>query len=328
MTKELTQEQINEQAEEQAEKQLKKTLKTIKDNSSTPLLEKIYSKPKEYTKMVANGNSRGFLLWGNTGLGKTFAVFRAFEEMNKEFVYLSGHITPLELYQFLFRNKDQNIVLDDVNILNDEINLNMLKSCLADQPSIVNYNTTSPRLKVPNKFHFEGTIILLLNSKPRLNEDLRAVEGRVLTHELKLSYVDVIRVLYEISEQEYKGLTAEQRKEIMKWLEENTNQATECLNLRTLFQLYEMYKFDKDNWKELAKGQIKPNIYMDLILQGINSWNWCEETGKSTATYYRYKKKAQEQKISILPEFNEKPKAKAIEPKAVIEFEEEEIGYY
>jgi len=298
--KKLTQEQIIQQAEEQAELQLRKTLKDIKTNSTTDILEKIYVKPKQYAKMVANGNSRGFLLWGKTGLGKTYAIFRAFEEIGKEFTYLSGHITPLELYQFLFKNKDQHIILDDVNILDNEINLNMLKSCLSDKPSIVNYNTSSPRLKVPDKFHFTGTITLLLNSKPNITEDLEAVEGRILTYELKLSYKDVLSVLMEIAKQDYKDIKAEERQEIIKWIAESTNEATDNLNLRTLFQIYEMFRFDKENWKELAKPQLKTDVYMDLIIQGIHSWNWGEKTGKSQATYYRYKKKLEDHKKSLL----------------------------
>lgn len=315
----LTQEQINQQAEKEAENQLRKTLKDIKTNSTSDLLEKIYLKPKQYAKMVAKNNARGFLLWGNTGLGKTFAIFRAFEEIGKNFVYLSGHITPLELYQFLFRHKEEHIVLDDVNILNDDINLNMLKSCLCDKPSIVNYNTTSPRLKVPNKFHFKGTITLLLNSKPKLNEDLKAIEGRILNYELKLSYKDIISVLYEITNQDYKGTTKKEREEIVRFIEKNTNEATENLNLRTLFQFYEIFKYNKENWKPFALEQLKTNYYMDLIVQSISSWKWCDETGKSTATYYRYKKKFQEQQISVLKDNSVKEETKE---------EDEEVSYY
>lgn len=289
-----------EQAEREAEKQLKKTLSSIKEEQTTELLEQIYFKIKKYVKMVANKNSRGFLLWGKTGLGKTYAVFRAFEEINKEFVYLTGHITPLELYHFLFKNRNKNIVLDDINILNDDINLNMLKSCLSDKPSIVSYNTTSPKLKVPMRFYFKGTIILLLNSKPRIDEDLRAVEGRILNYELKLSHKDLITTLYEIAKQDYEGINTDERKEIVNWISETTSEATENLSLRTLFLFYEMFKFDKENWKFLAQEQLKNNYYMDLILQGYNSWNWCEETGKSTATYYRYIQKIKENRQSVL----------------------------
>jgi len=277
-------------AEQQAELEFTKALENIENDDTTNIIEEVYYIPKQFTKMVAMGNSKGFILYGEAGLGKSYSVMRAFREVKKEFVYLSGHITSLELYQFLFRHRKENIVLDDVNVLGNEINLNMLKSCLNDNSRMVCYNTSSPRLKVPNKFIFEGSICLLLNEKPRENESLKAVESRVLNYELKLNYKTKLKIMYELAKKEYKDLTKEEKIKIVRWIRKNTNEATENFNLRVLFTLFEMYRFDKENWIKMAEKILVKNYELDLILQGLTSMEWIEKTGKSRASYFRYKK--------------------------------------
>lgn len=277
-------------AEEQAEKEFQNALEKIQHNQTTDFIEEIYYVPKQFAKMVANRNSRGFILWGETGLGKSYSVIKAFREVGKSFAYLTGHITPLEFYQFLYEHKTEDIILDDVNILDSIINLNMLKSALNENSGLVSYNTSSNKLKVPSKFSFEGTITLLVNSKPRSSEDMRAVESRVLTYELKMGYKQKIKIIYELAKQDYRGLNQDDRNTIVEWIKKNTSSATENLNLRLLFQLYEIYKFDKENWEKLAEKLIVNDMEISLILQGAREDEWCKMTGHHRATYYRHKK--------------------------------------
>ncbi len=252
-------------------------------------IEETYFVIKQFAKIVANRNAKGLIVYGECGTGKSHSVIRAFREAGKEFVYLSGHITPLKLYEFLFYNQNKNIILDDINILDNEINLNMLKSCLNDNSRVVHYYTSSTKLKVPSKFIFNGTITLLLNKKPSDNENLRAVESRVLVYELKLSYKDKIKIMFELAKQDYKDLTKEERLKIVEWIKDNTSRATKNLNLRVLFQIFEIYRFDKKNWEKLAKKIIVKDEELELIIQGLNWKEWCEITGKSRRTYFRYK---------------------------------------
>jgi len=218
-------------------------------------------------------------------------LLRALQESKVKFVMLSGHITALEFYHFLFANRKGIIVLDDVNILESEQNLNMLKACLSDNSRVVQYQTSSSKLKVPNKFVFEGKVIMILNKIPSKNESLKAVQSRVLTYKLKMGYETKMSILEELSKQDYEGITTEDKQVILKWIKDNTNPATENLNLRLLFTIYEMYKFDKDNWTKLADKIIEINQDLELILQGMTEWDFCYQTGKSRRTYFDYKKK-------------------------------------
>jgi len=276
--------------EKQAELEFTKALEKIEKDKTTSTIEDFYYVPKQFAKMVANGNSKGFICFGEAGIGKSYCIMRAFREAGVSFKYLSGHITSLELYNFLYENRNEHIVFDDVNILDNENNLNMLKACLNSNSRVVSYHTTSNKLKVPNKFLFSGSITILINEKSNNSESLRAVESRVLNYELKMSYEDKMKILYELSKQDYEGLNLEERQEIVKWLKENTSKATLRLNLRLLFQIYEIYKFNKENWKYLASKIIIHDENKELIVQGLNYKEWCEKTGKHIATYYRYKK--------------------------------------
>jgi len=279
-----------EEIEKQAELEFNKTLDKIGKQETTKAIEDVYFIPKQYSKMVAEDYARGFLLFGEAGTGKTYSVMKAFQEVGKKFILLTGHITSMELYHFLFEHRKEKIVLDDVNILESEQNLNMLKACLSEHSRIVQYHTTSGKLRVPNQFVFEGGIIILLNDVPKNSESLRAVESRILNFELKLDYKTKIKIFYELAKQKYKKLSGQERQEIAEWIKKNTNEATENLNLRLLFMCYEFFRYNKNKWEKMASKLIQNNEYKKLIVDGLKAEEWCQKTGKHRATYYRYKK--------------------------------------
>lgn len=287
--------EINKNIEQQAQLEFEKALEIIENDKTTNLLEEIYFMPKQLTKMVALGYSKGLILSGNCGNGKSYSVIRAFKEVNKPFALISGHITSMELYRFLFEHRTEHIILDDVNILNNKNNLNMLKSALNDNSRIVSYHSSSSKLNIPNSFYFSGTIIILINIKPKSDEDLKAVESRVYSHELNFDYKTLIKVMFELVKKDYKTLTYEERMEIMRWIKDNSSSATKNFNLRKLFQVYEMYLFDKENWKSMAKAILPSDEQIELILQGCSEKKWCEITGMSRRTFYNVKKSAKVQ---------------------------------
>jgi len=277
-------------AEEKAEKEFEKALKRISNDKSSDIIEKLFEIPKHYARMVALGHRRGLILYGDAGLGKSYNTKKAYEEVGAKFIYTSGHITNLALYQFLYDNRKENIILDDVNILDNEINLNMLKSALNDYASVVSYNTTSSKMRVPSQFLFEGSITILLNKKPKNNASLEAVESRILVHELKFDYRQKLMLMKQISLMDYEDMKAEDREKVFDWIKANTNASTENFNLRDLFKLYDFYRYNKEEWEVLAKSIFVRNVYMDLIIQGLRVAEWCEKTGKSRRSYFNYKK--------------------------------------
>jgi len=278
--------------EEEAKIELSKAFEKIGNKKTTDFLEKFYYFPKQLCRMVIKGNSKGLILIGERGIGKSNLIIRTFQEENSKFCYHSGHITPLELYHLLYEHRKENILFDDANLFNNESNFNLLKACLGEI-GVCSYKTSSSKLKVPNSFKFEGTITICLNHKPKSDEDLKAVESRILSYELELTYAEKIRIMEELATLDYKDLKPEERQEIITWIKKNTSLATDNLNLRILFQIYEFYRFDKANFQLLAQKIIKNDKNMELLLSGLSEYYWCEKTGLSRRSYYNYKKKCE-----------------------------------
>lgn len=287
---------INKKIEEKAEKEFEMSLKSISKGSSG-VLEEIYLMPKEMTKMVANGNSKGLILHGGEGCGKTYSVIQGFKEVGAEFKLLRGHTTPLEFYSFLQKNKNENILIDDIDILDNKIIVNMLKAGLDDNTRLVQYHSSSPRLRVPNKFIFNGTITIILNKIPD-NPDFRAVKSRVLHYKLDLDYKTKIKAITELAKKDYEGVGKKTRMKIARWIKKNTDEATTNLNLRLLFQLFEMYKHDKSKWKKMGEKIIETDEKLKFIIETEKEYKTekaikkFEEAGYgSRASYFRYKRK-------------------------------------
>jgi len=287
----------------QCQRQFEKELNKILEKTDSKELEKQYFKPRSYIKMVIKNHLKGLILFGEGGLGKSYLTLKTLKDENliiyNDYSYLKGYMTTLELYHFLFENKDKLIILDDINILDNENNLNLLKGCLDDNNRWVSYSTTSDKLKAPNRFLFTGKIILLLNCKPSTNPSLRAVETRVFNYEVKFDYKTKIKLIHELAKKKYKSLIEEERFKIVDFIEKNTSEGTINLNFRLLFQLYECYLFDKNNFKKLAKGILKDDDDLSLLKDLLNKNNevklackeWMEITGKSRASFYRGKKR-------------------------------------
>jgi len=289
-----------EKIEEKAEQDFKKSLEKIEKDKTTSPIENIYAIPKNYIKMVAKKFARGLILYGDFGMGKTYLVLKSYKEINENFILLRGHITSLELYHILFKNRDKNLVFDDVNILDNEKNLNMLKACLDENSRLVQYHS-SQKMSIPSQFTFDGTITLILNDIPKRNKDLQAMKSRILSYNFNFDWKTKIKLIFELAKQEYKGLSKEERQEIAKWIKDNTSPATENLSLRLLFQVYQIYKYarkEKLDWKKLSKRLIKNNKMLEIVQELLERHTkvtdaereFIDEGYGSRAKFYRLKR--------------------------------------
>lgn len=283
-------------AEEQVKEEFEKELDKIVSRKSSETLERLYFIPNQYIQMVLSRRSKGLLLYGEAGLGKTFRIKKALAEAameeGQEYVFICGHITPLQFYTKLYKARDKLVIFDDVNILESKINLNMLKACLNENgQGRVEYHT-SRVLDVPPSFVFTGQVIILMNEAPQNNENLKAVESRILHHHLEFSYQQKIGIIFDIAQNiEDCSLNTEERLMIATWIKENTNQATENLNIRLLMMLFEFYKFNPTQWEELAKAYVRNDEYTTLIIQDCSDAEWIEQTGLSLKSKQRLRAK-------------------------------------
>ena len=276
-------------------------------------LEEIYKIPIAMIEKVCDGQSKGLLLYGETSLGKSHKVKEVLKRKGKvpmdkgkgDYLFVSGHITPMKFYEKLYECKDKIIVFDDCEILGNLIIINMIKAGLnTNSGNVVDYHTSSSKMTIPSSFEFSGQMLILLNKVPESNEHLRAIASRIQNWELKFSREQIVKIIHLIAHkgnnEEFADTTEEERVMIAKWLTEATSLATTNLNIRLYLQAVSYYKWDRHykwekNWKELISSQIKTDRYIHLIIQGISDDEWVLETGKSVRTLQRKKKALKEQ---------------------------------
>ena len=269
----------------------------------TPELDKYFGVVKELVKIVVNGNATGLIVYGEAGLGKTYTILQTLAECGKklgeDYIYISTHITPLELVNLLYKYQDRIIVLDDVEkLLLDEKTIGILKSALWSSVGkrIITYYSTSEKLEAPEEFEFRGKVILLLNKIPKRNKEIvESLLSRVLTYKLDFSYEERLKIMYEMAKILKIPL------EVVDFLKSKFTPALKNFNFRTLIQLniIKQYYNENPNWKNVAEKLLEQNIdkRMKVVWELMNSnlsvkeqvERFRELTGMSRRTYFRIK---------------------------------------
>jgi len=278
----------------------------LPDLSSMSIEDKIYRQMRDFIRMVALGHSNAVLLLSDGGLGKSYQILKVLQECGliegEDYVYLNTYSTPLALYNFLYEHANMLVVLDDMEgLLDDRRALSMLKSILwsASKHRYVHYLSTSPRLFVPMRFEFTGRVIFALNDLPKATRQLKAVLTRCIVCELKLTHQEILQLMYSIAEKPFKQLTREQRLEVVKFIEENTDETTKDFNLRMLVKGMEMRSYSETKWRDLLLSTFETDETLRLLRHLARSGMSVEEqareftrlTGMSRATFFRYRQK-------------------------------------
>ena len=273
-----------------------------------PRLDKYFDGFREYLTAVAT--SSGYLnsLFASSegGLGKTTITLNTLARLKTDYVYIANYSTVLAFVNFLYENRDKTIVCDDFEEawkLGAKM-FNILKGALwgidKKNKRLVTYLTTSKLLKAPRQFEFKGKIIFLLNKMPNEKDPLvRALLSRGLTYKLDFTYDSIIEILEEFSNLPYKNLILKERKLIFDYLKSKTDKTSKNLNFRTLLKMYDLYIYDKNNWKSLVKILITRDEQLVLINKFVEECStiteaqqkFCNETGLSRRQFFNIKSK-------------------------------------
>jgi len=289
-----------------------RTIERIKSNSN-PEVDRYFIPLKELIKIVVKQDLNGMIIYGEAGLGKTYVCLKTLGELGlrvgEDFGYVSGHITPIELHNHLYRFRNKISVIDDVEgILNDPKVLSILKSALwsSFDKRYVSWNSQTHFLNAPKEFEFRGKVFLLMNRIPPRNEVLNSLLSRVLTYNLKFDHRTRLEVMYEISKLFNLDL------EVVDYLRSRYTPAFENFNFRTLLQLNAVRRYYDQNppsngvdWKTITDELIAQNTnpITNEVWRLINSDKPVAEqvrefeniTGYSRRTFFRLKTRLLEQ---------------------------------
>jgi len=133
-----------------------------------------------HVKLVEDGHSKGLFIFGQCEIGKTTQITKALE--GSRYIRISGHITPLKLYELLYMYGDDYIIfMDDTDtMLHDKKCKIILKQALnTTEPRRIEWNFTTEKIHgYPNSFRFNSRIIFCLNDIPE-DYEFKTIMDRV-----------------------------------------------------------------------------------------------------------------------------------------------------
>ena len=88
-------------------KEEKELIESWKKSDFESIDIKSFDIPKHFIKMVCKGISYGVVLEGEGGLGKTYSAVNIIKSEKINFEYQNTHSSPLELYKWLYWNKEK-----------------------------------------------------------------------------------------------------------------------------------------------------------------------------------------------------------------------------
>lgn len=233
----------------------------------------------DMTKAAIQNEIRAMIVQGPPGVGKSYGVeyqleragmFDQISGRKPRYEVVKGAMTPIGLYQVLYKYSDKNnvLVFDDCDsILFDDLSLNVLKAALdSGKKRRIHWNADSSLLRregIPSAFDFHGSIIFITNLKfdniksKKLQDHLEALQSRCHFLDLTLNTTrdKILRVKQIFRKgdlfQDY-DFTPEVGDEIVRFMMDNHAQLRE-ISLRMALKLADLTKVS-DNWKELAKS--------------------------------------------------------------------------
>lgn len=203
------------------------------------------------------------VLVGRGGTGKSHIVLNRIKRQSLErvhaevdaesgqWVHIKGGLAPTELYKLLYRARRGIVVFDDADSCwEDEIRTNILKAVL-DTSDVRTVTWLSPRLAqegYPTSFTFEGKVIFISNrTMDRIPEPILT---RAMLLNLDLTNQELIERVRVIADDLMPTLTAEQREELLDFIEEHQH-AFKSLSLRSFIKGAGIIAAGVPNWQDL-----------------------------------------------------------------------------
>ncbi len=228
------------------------------------------------TKAAVAGEARAVIVSGPAGLGKSYTVeqeLAAWDPNEINHTIIKGFVRATGLYKTLYnyREAGQVIVFDDSDsIFYDDVALNLLKAvCDTTEKRRVSWLTEGVMIdeesgeRLPRGFEFNGTIVFITNldfdalidKGHKLAPHLQALMSRAhyidLAMKTRRDYVVRIKQVLEKGLLKKSGLTPAQEKDVVDFIEANTDRLRE-LSLRMALKVGAIRKIG-ETWQKVAR---------------------------------------------------------------------------
>lgn len=274
----------------------------LSENDTDPLNHVVAI--QKYIEVISCAEDmHALIVEGAPGWGKTTAVESALELAGMQGVHLGAYSTPLNLYNFLFHNLDQIIIVDDcAGLFNDRSAMAILKA--ATWPSlgkkrIVKWGSTSNLATVAG-FEFSGKLIIVCNAFPK-TPDGDAIRSRGYVRRVNISLSEARELILNASKDPTWFKNLELASEVADFLINRLNEVTlPEISFRTLKKGYRLAEVHKKSWKLLLADAIPgentpPEVLVaDLAKQDLavkeQERIFQEKTGLKRRSFYNYRK--------------------------------------
>jgi len=216
----------------------------------------------DFTQMIVDGDINSFVLTGSGGIGKTTCVANTLElaglvedtpdQPSGDYIVVKGFSTPRALYETLFTYKDRILILDDADaVFKDPTGANILKAALDDKEKrIISWNSSREDSEIPGRFTYNGRVIFISNK--HISDFPQAIVSRSQKVDVTLTTEEIVEIIEHIFEKR-NDITDEVKSEVMEFIKENAEDATD-LNIRSAVSLITLRtKFGPAKWKRIAK---------------------------------------------------------------------------
>lgn len=261
---------------------------------------------KTYVRMGARGEEHGVLIDGRPGIGKSFQAETVLKEEVEDdespcmmYEFVDGYLSPMALYEELYRMRYENavLVLDDVDgIADNDTAVALLKAALEGQGSgdkrTVSWQSKSSKLDddVPDKFEFKGSIIMMFNDVPD-NPHFNAVKSRCMPFDMDFDYDERMTLIHEVAKASHDDLEYGERMEVANWLINHSQEGMAHVDLRTLFKCFSLYSssvIEGDEWKIHAAEQIGIDDDAMQAMELLEEYSSHEEAARKFPSYTRH----------------------------------------
>lgn len=216
--------------------------------------------------MVVRGQEKSLLVTGSGGLGKSFTVFNRLKlnELGEaDYVKISGHMTPLALYQTLHAHNGMISVFDDCDsVLMNDTSSNLLKAAL-DSCGYRELSWSSQGgagANIPSRFEFTGRVIFISNFS--LVEVPQPLVSRAMYVDVTMTPQEKIDRIRAIAPAMCPELPDADRLECLDLLDRLKHQIAD-LNLRTMLKVSNIRRANPCHWKAMSEYMVTARLRRD-----------------------------------------------------------------
>jgi hypothetical protein len=230
------------------------------DRAHLAALETKFQLVRDYAGQVASGYTTGLYLFGEGGIGKSFAVIRELDRLKADYKVFNSRMTGRGLYNALERFPDSIHVLEDMEqITRDRGAQGVLRSALWGQrrdggKGPMERMVTWSTYRMEHSFIFTGGIIMTANKPLGDLPELQALKTRIACMHLRATDGELTALMRSVAlkgfEQQGRVLAPAECREICEFIVEQSRSLHRALDMRLLLNGF----MDYLSWQEGDAG--------------------------------------------------------------------------